>query len=66
MDIGTIRLERINKILNAYDLVTVVNYNDVAKTSVSGVEYSSADVGFSLYETFASGTQLLRITRTLS
>lgn len=65
MDRGTQRLERVNKVLKAYDLVTVVNYNEAGRTTVSGVEYSSADIGFTVHETFASGTQILTITRSL-
>lgn len=62
MDRGVRRLERADKILDAPDLVVTVNYNDTAKTSVSGVESASSDLGFTLHETFVSGTQTLTIT----
>lgn len=66
MDKGTQRLERVNKILNSYDLVTVINYNEVGKTTISGVEYSSVDIGFTVHETFVSGTQTLIMSRSLT
>jgi len=53
-----------NQLLGSDDLVTVIQYNEAtARTTVSGVTYSSAVLGTSSIETFVSGVNTLTITR---
>jgi len=49
---------------NANDLVTTIQYNEPsARTTVSGLTYSSATLGITAYEVLVSGTNTLTITR---
>jgi len=55
-----------NQLLGSDDLVTVIQYNEpAARTTVSGIAYSSTALGTSALETFVSGVNALTITRTV-
>ena len=55
-----------NQLLGSDDLVTIIQYNEpTARTTVSGIVYSSISLGTSALETFVSGVNVLTITRTV-
>jgi len=52
------------QIVTADDLVTTIQYNESdARTTVSGISYSSSALGTNVLETFVSGVNTLTITR---
>ena len=56
-----------NKIANAVDNVTTVNYTDSGKTTVASVVQVSSSLGHTATETFnGSGSTTLVITRSVS
>ena len=56
----------LTQVANASDNVTVVNYTDSTKATVSSVVQTSASVGYTVTEAFTSGTTTLTITRTVA
>lgn len=54
-----------NKIANAIDNITTVNYTDITKTVVASVVQSSVIVGYTATETFTAGATTLVITRSV-
>uniref|UniRef100_A0A6M3KSG8 Uncharacterized protein n=1 Tax=viral metagenome TaxID=1070528 RepID=A0A6M3KSG8_9ZZZZ len=58
------------QLLTADDLVTTIQYHESdaifgSNSTISGITYTSATLGTTAYETFASGTNTLVITRGL-
>ena len=52
------------QIIQADDLVTEIQYNESnARTTVSGVTYTSSALSTSILETYVSGVNILTITR---
>ena len=58
------------QLLTSDDLVTTIQYHESdaifgSNATISGITYSSSTLGTTAYETFASGTNTLVITRGL-
>ena len=58
------------QLLTADDLVTTIQYHESdaifgSNSTISGITYTSAVLGTTAYETFASGTSTLVITRSV-